>query len=289
MASVDLTIDTAQLNAMSQRLARLYGQFDWIAARAMTNSAKAAKSAISRQILPMIQGGPTGWTKRGLISSFARPDNLRTAVGFQYGAGEMQDYGFTPKGVGVPAGRYMGVNARGGDRRPKATELALRRTGRIPGDAFITPNSKVLRLNSQGNLPGSQYQQLLSRLKSLPEGSSQNAKATTNRREIDYFIARRDGAGISRWQLGGEPAFIAKRAGKGPKGGTGKGSGRPGRPQTSGYKRGFAAAFFITDQPNYEARFPIKSVAMAEYKRVFAGEFDKALNAEIAFRNRRGR
>lgn len=269
MASVDLIIDTKQLDAMSRALANLTGQFDWIAARAMTNSAKAARAAVAQQILPKIKGGPTSWTRRGLIASFAKPTNLRSGVGFQYGAGEMRDYGFTPKGMGVPAGRYMEVNSRGGDRRPKSTELALRRTGRIPGDRFLTPASSGVRLNSQGNLPGGQYQQLLSRLQSLPEGSSQNAKTGAKRRPIDYFIMRRDGAGYSRWQLGAEPVFIAKRVGKGG--------------------RGFVPAFFITDQPNYEARFPIKSVAMAEYNRVFAGEFKKALDAELAFRAKRGR
>jgi hypothetical protein len=44
-----------------------------------------------------------------------------------------------------------------------------------------------------------------------------------------------------------------------------------GRPQTVGYRRGFVPAMSIVqDAPNYERKFPIKSVAMREYHRVFA-------------------
>jgi hypothetical protein len=267
MAVVNLSIDSRQISAMNLALANLSGQFNWIAARAMTNSAKAAKGAVASKILPMIKGGPTSWTKRGLIASFAKPDNLTSQVGFQYGEGRFTDDAFTRKAGGVPAGRYMGVNAKGGDRRPKGTELALRRTGLIGNDQFITPASSGVRLNGQGNLPGGQYQRLLSRLRALPEGSSQNAKPGAKRREIDYFIMRRDGAGYTRWELGAEPAFIAKRVGK----------------------RGFVPAFFITDQPNYERRFPIQSVAMTEYNRVFGKEFDKALKSEMAYQARKNR
>ena len=286
---VDFTIDSSEVSALNRGLALAIGKFDSIAAGAITTSAIEARKAIRRDVESKVKGGATPWTKRGLIVRYATKDNLRAMVGYQYGGGNWEDDEFTPKGGGVPAGRYMGLNARGGDRRPKATELALRRFGAIRNDQFITPNTRnpVVRLNAQGNVPGGQYQQMLSRVGALAAGSSQNAnsgkRSTKSRADLDYFVLRRTGGTPSRWQLGAEPSTIAMRAGPRPKGGTGKGSGNPGRPQTVGYRRGFKPAFNIVDQPNYERRFPIQSVAMREFRRVFPGEFDRRVQS--AWRN----
>lgn len=254
------------------------GQFEWITARAMTTAAKASREAIRREILPKVKGGATAWTRRGLIVSYAKPTDLRAMAGFQYGEGRWTDSPFSRKAGGVPAGRYMGINAAGGDRRPKGFELQLRRAGVIGRGDFAVPRSRWSALNQQGNVTGGRYTQILSRLRATTEGSSQSApvgpgsrgRSGRKRASTDYFMARGDEGGISRWQLGARPAFIAQRAGKGPKGGTGKGSGKRGRPQTVGYRRGFIPAISIVeDAPNYERSFPIKSVAMREYFRVF--------------------
>jgi hypothetical protein len=277
VAGVVFTVDTAELNQLHVGLSRIMGQFEWITARAMTTAAKASRDAIRREILPMVQGGASPWTKRGLIVSFARPDNLRAMAGFQYGEGKWEDSAFTRKAGGVPAGRYMGLNASGGDRRPKSFELRLRQAGQIGRGDFVVPRSRWDALNQQGNVSGGKYQQILSRVRALPtgignapRGAGSRGRSGRARASLDYFVARGDDAGISRWQLGARPTFIAERAGAGPKGGTGKGSGKRGRPQTIGYKRGFAPALSIVeDAPNYERRFPIQSVAMREYQRVF--------------------
>jgi hypothetical protein len=301
MAGITLTVDTSQVSRLSTTVARLMGQYEWIAAKAMTESVKITRVALQREILNKIEGGPTAWTRRGLIVRYASRNNLQAMVGFQYGEGNFNDSEFTRKAGGIPAGRYMGLNARGGDRRPKATELALRRAGLIGGDQFITPPSQSstagggIRLNAQRNLSGGEYQRILSRMRALPggvgnapQGAGSRGRSGKGRREIDYFMLRGLGGTPSRWQLGAEPMAVAKRAGRGPKGGTGRGSGRPGRPQTVGYKRGFVRALFVVDQPNYERRFPIQSIAMREYQRVFPIQFERALAKELEFqRNRR--
>lgn len=279
MANVSLSIDSAEISQLQQSLARFMGQFEWITARAMTTAAIASRNAIRSEILPKVQGGATAWTKRGLIVQYAKPDTLRSQVGFQYGEGRWEDGAFTRKAGGIPAGRYMGINASGGDRRPKGFEVQLRRAGAIGRGDFVVPVSTWRGVNPQGNVPGGTYKQILSRLRAnTTEGSTQNAprgagsrgRSGRKRATIDYFMARGDEAGISRWQINTNPLFIAERAGAGPKGGTGKGSGKPGRPQTVGYKRGFAPAFSVVDDaPNYERKFPIQSVAMREYQRVF--------------------
>lgn len=277
MAGVVFTVDTSELNQLQVSLSRMMGQFEWITARAMTTAAKASRDAIKRQILPMVKGGATSWTKRGLIVSFAKPGDLRAMAGFQYGEGRWSDSAFSRKAGGTPAGRYMGVNARGGDRRPKSFEVRLRQAGQIGQGDFVVPRSRWSAVNSQGNVSRGKYQQILSRVRALPSGignaprgAGSRGRSGKARASLDYFVARGDEAGISRWQLGSQPIFIAERAGRGPKGGTGKGSGKRGRPQTVGYRRGFVPAMsIVNDAPNYERRFPIQSVAMREYRRVF--------------------
>lgn len=257
---------------MAKTLAAFMGQYEWIAARAMTEGVKAAKAGIARDIFPKIKGGPTPWTRRGLIARYARKDDLRAMAGFQYGDGNWNDSAFSRKSGGTPAGRYMGVNASGGDRRPKSTEVRLRRAGVIGSDQYITPNANTVRLNAQGNVSGAEYVRLLTRLRAMQaEGSSQDTprgpgsrgRSAAKRRQSDYFLMRYEGGRPSRWQLGAEPAFIAKRVG-----------------------RGFKPAFWITDQPNYERRFNIQGVAMREFNRVFPKEFEAGVMKELQRRAR---
>lgn len=294
MAGITFTVDTSEISKMSRALAVLMGQHEWITARAMTTASKASKERIRAEVFPMIKGGPTAWTRRGLIARYATKDNLTSMVGFQYGDGNFNDSEFTRKAGGVPSGRYMGINARGGDRRPKSTELAMRRAGLIRGDQFITPPSKPsiaaggIQLNAQGNLPGGEYQRMLSRMRALPggignapQGAGSRGRSGKGRASIDYFMLRGTDNRPSRWQLGADPLAVARRAGPGPKGGTGKGSGNPGRPQTVGYRRGFVRALFVIDQPNYERRFPIQSIAMREYQRVFNQAYEAGVTAEL--------
>lgn len=277
MAGIKLTVDASQVNEMSRALAVMMGQQEWITARAMTESAKITRTALQRKILNsnMIQGGPTAWTRRGLIVRYASRNNLQAMVGFQYGEGSFNDSEFTRKAGGVPAGRYMGINARGGDRRAKGSELQARRAGLIGNDQFLVPNTKGVRLNAQGNLPGPEYQRILSRLKGFSAaGSNQNTttgagsrgRSAAKRKAADYFLMRYDGGRPgNRHTLGASPAFIARRVG-----------------------RGFVPALWITDQPNYERRFPIRVVAEREFARAFPIQFERALAKELEFqRNRR--
>ncbi len=268
MASVTFKVDTTELDRMSVGIARMIGQYEWIAAQAMTNAAKQARTALQREILPRIEGGPTAWTRRGLIVRFASRNNLQTQVGFQYGEGNFTDSEFTRKAQGVAAGRYMGINSRGGDRRPKSSELQLRRAGLIGPDQFLTPNKNGVKLNAQGNLPGPEYQRIISRLKGFAtEGSNQNTatglgsrgRSAAKRKQADYFLMRYDGGRPSGPQaLGASPAFIARRLG-----------------------RGFIPVLWITDQPNYEQRFPIRQVAQREFARAFPIQFEQGLKAEL--------
>lgn len=283
MATLNISIDPkslAQLASLKQTTEKLDKSLRYVAARSMTEGVKAAKEKLSQTILPQIKGGATNWTRRGLIASYAKHTDLTANVGWQYGGGAFSDSKMaTMKGVGIPSGRYMENLARGGDRRPKSSELVLRRAGILQPGQFITPAKARggIRIDSRGNVSGSEYQRVLSRVKAFTaEGSTQNAttgpgsrgRSAAKRRQSDYFIMRYEGGRPSRYQLNASPAFIAKRTGRGG--------------------RGFVPAFFIVDQPNYERKLNIQSIAMREYERVFTTAWRKGLADEIAFMRSRG-
>jgi hypothetical protein len=278
---LNLDVDAAKISKLRHFTQAIGRGLPGITSRAMNAVGVEAKKAVSDTIFPMIKGGPVNWTKRGLIHVYANPNRLDMWVGFNPGA-DANIPGFRSKSGGVPAGRYMGLNARGGDRRPKSFELALRRAGKIGGNDFVIPRSNWKSVNKYGNVPASKYTQILSRVRALPTGIGDAANGAGSRgrsgakqSSLDFFVARGDESGISRWQLGTQAIFIAQRRGRKPKGGTGKGTNKRGRPQTIGYRRGFIAVMTILqDQaPEYErGRFPIVPTIEATVKRRFPPE-----------------
>ncbi|MEB3319003.1 MAG: hypothetical protein VKO39_12810 [Cyanobacteriota bacterium] len=265
MASIEVRADTIQVDRISGILADYMNQRDWITARAMTDGVKAGKVKIQQKIFPMIQGGPNAWTRRGLIATFATRTKLKAQVGFNYGGGEYEETFFSRKKGGVPSGRYMSVNATGGSRLPKSTELQFRKKGLVSAKAFLVPNSNDRFIDKHGNLPGPIWQQIASRLRASDAiGSTQNApygpgsrgRTARKRKAVDYFIktsGRRRGTG--------QPIYVARRAGKGG--------------------RGFEPVLWIKQDVRYRKRFPIQSVVMKEFQRVFVDSFERELAISI--------
>jgi hypothetical protein len=278
MAGINISIDTSDLRKADLWLATITGNLDFVASRAITATAKSIHANLKRR-LPSAITKPTSWTTRGLLVRYATRANPTAAVGFNYGGGSFDEVG-RMSGMGVPSGRYMDVLARGGIRSAKSTELGLRRTGLIRSNQFITPGGYGIgKPNSFGNITGGNYQRLLSRLganrdtgvtSNAPKGPGSRGRTAAKRREVDLFIDRRKGG------------MIAQRYGKGPKGGTGIGSGNPGRPQTVGYRRGIKPAFWITEQPHYQVRFPVRVIAERQFKAEVGGHFRQALEWALA-------
>ncbi len=291
MAGIQISIDTSDLRKADLWLATIRGELDFVSSRAITATAKSIHANLKRR-LPGAVANPTAWTTRGLLVKYASRRDPVAMVGFNYGdkygpQGSFGPSNFQSKKIGVPSGRYMDVLARGGIRSAKSTELALRRTGLIRSNQFITPGGGpgslgygIGKKNSYGNVPGANYQQLLSFFRAnrdegvtsnRPQGGGSRGRSAAKRKEVDLFIDRRKGG------------MIAQRYGKGPKGGTGKGTGNPGRPQTVGYRRGIKPAFWITEQPRYTVQFPIRVIAERQFKAEVGGHFRQAL--EWALKN----
>lgn len=279
MAGIQLSIDASDLRKADLWLASMSGQLDFVTSRALTATVKSIHANLKGR-LPSAVTAPTRWTTRGLLVKYSTRKDLNAAVGFNYGDGSFADMG-RMSSMGVPSGRYMDVLARGGNRQAKSTELALRRTGLMRSDQFITPGGYGIgKPNAAGNVTGGKYMQLLSFFKAnrdigvtsnAPQGGGSRGRTAAKRREVSLFIDRRKGAAVMQ------------RTGRGPKGGTGIGTGKPGRPQTVGYKRSFKAAFWIVNQPRYRVQFPVRQIAERQFRAEIGGHFREAL--EWAQRN----
>lgn len=291
MAGIQISIDTSDLRKADLWLATIRGELDFVSSRALTATAKSIHANLKRR-LPGAVASPTSWTTRGLLVRYSTRANPTAMVGFNYGdkfgpEGSFGPSSFQSSKIGVPSGRYMDVLARGGLRSAKSSELALRRVGLMRSNQFLVPGGGrgssgygIGKKNSYGNVPGGNYQQLLSFFRAnrdigitsnRPQGAGSRGRSAAKRKEVDLFIDRRKGGAIMQ------------RMGKGPKGGTGKGTGKPGRPQTTGYKRGIKAAFWMVDAPRYTVRFPVRQIAEAQFKAEVGGHFRQAL--EWALKN----
>jgi hypothetical protein len=179
----------------------------------------------------------------------------------------------------------MEINASGGGRNPKSFELELRRANVLRRNAFIVPNKNLNEIDQHGNLPGSTYTQIGSRIGALfrpgstqnaPKGAGSRGRTAAKRRVSDYFVmtenrgpsksdlarATKETGGdarLAKFLLGGQrkALFIARRVGLGG--------------------RGFEPVIWFSDSVKYQARFPIQSVALAEFKKVFPIEFEEGV------------
>lgn len=279
---IKISADVNEVVAAADSFGVLPDQMKRIVARAMTMGVKSAREEIKQKIFPLIKGGPTRWTQRGLIASYAKPNDLKAQVGFNYGEGNFYDTEDTPKGGGVPSGRYMGINARGGDRKAKSIERQLQTTGRLGKDMFLAPNSNAKEVDRHGNFPGPLWQKIGSRVGGLwTPGSDQMAltpkgsrgRTAKKRRQDDFFIMRytESGKPAGPRELFATPVFIARRVGA-----------------RRGKTRGYEVMMHIIQYPNYERKFPIKTVAFKEFERVFKIEFENGIQSSLAYRKRHG-
>jgi hypothetical protein len=274
---IEFQIDATDFNKAHIWLATVTNQMDFVTSRALTAAVKKIHKDM-RAMLPTVVDRPTRWTTRGLLVRYSTPSNLSAAVGFNYGLGDFFDYT-----GGVPAGRYMDVLASGGSRRHKSTEQKLIRAGIIPQNKFITPaGNGIGRLNAHGNVTPGNYELLITRMRAAfdagytsnaPKDGGSRGRSAAKKRQVDLLMPPRH-----RWRGDQKRRdVILQRTGRGPKGGTGKGSGQRGRPQTVGYRRGVKPAFWIVDAPQYKVQFPFREIAQRQFNAEIGGHFEESL------------
>jgi hypothetical protein len=277
MPAWNLGVDGAEVTQLAADLAAAMGQREWITAQAMTKAAAKTRRTLSARIYPQVEGGPNTWTRRGLITSIAKPNDLRVMVGWQFGAGRFEDSEKTRGPGGTPAGRYMSTNVRGGTRGQKSTERLLAGRGVVrPGTGALIPNANDA--NPQGNFSGAAWRAVAKGVAAsgakglLPPAQEPGGKRRRRKKQpawkTDYFVMKTQNDQIvNRYSTGGTNAFIAKREGR--------------------KKRGFKVVMWIIDKPSYRRRFNVDKIAMQEFAKGFKKEFEDGVVKEIRRRKRK--
>jgi hypothetical protein len=253
MDGIDFKIKATGIDQMSEFLLAMAGKADRPVAVALTRTGKLAQQAARETAQRHIEGGPTTWTMRGVFLKPATVGKLQVSVGFNDWSGK-----------GVPVAEYLQPIAAGGIRRPKPFEGLLRRAGKLGGSQFAVPSGLAPgKLDSKGNLPGAEYQRILSRLKASREiGSTQNAtgskRSRSKQRALTYFV-------------GGSPSnrgIYARQAGS----------------------RKITPIFhFIDRAPSYRPSFPIARVLQDTFNRNWSEQFEFAIQQEMNYWKRKGR
>jgi len=261
MASITLDIKSELPKAIAWTDA-LTKQLPWAIAKAMTGAAKESQKYL-KEVTPRYVKNPVPFTMNSTFVRYASPRKLEAWVGFK-------DYATK----GTAAAKYLSPMITGGIRRPKSTELQLQRAGILNPGQYITPTGVTpLKLNQYGNLSGSTYTQVLSRLKALGQqgytGNVSGARRSQSKRSSRDYFAGTPG----NTQFG-----IYARLGKKPKG-NGKG-----RPITSNLPRGYHTVFNVTRAPQYKAHsFPVQTILDTTYRTRFGPLLRQALADELAY------
>lgn len=243
--NIDLTIDTSQLDELARFTSAVRGNLDKDIAKAMTLAAYDSRDHL-KTVTPRYVDQPTKWTTNAVFVEKAKPGNLTARFGFK-------DYAVK----GTAAAKYLQPMVAGQPRDLKRSERSLQATGVLRSNEYIVPTDVYpLRLNAYGNLSGSTYTQVLSRLKGLRETGylgnvSPAPRSQRKRRQSDYFVGT----------PGGLPRGIYARVGP--------------RPRNGGLARGFHTVFYITRQPRYKPTFPVQQILAEKFNEKFPSIFER--------------
>lgn len=118
---------------------------------------------------------------------------------------------FTDKGV--PSWKYLWLQANGGPRRDKRSEVALRAGGILPSGSQTAQGASFPK-DAYGDIAGGQYTRMLAEMNSLP-GTPNGRKSAQTQRQKNKPVAERTTQFFLYTPKGAsQPVGIAERRGK---------------------------------------------------------------------------
>lgn len=229
-------------------------------ATALTRTAVEVKAGVQKR-LPTIFDGPTPYTINSLFAKGAEANRLQAEVFFK------DEYGTSR--LGIPATKYLLPEVRGGARRSKGFEKALRKAGVLPFGRFAMPAAGA-PLDAYGNVSQGQLIQILSQLRiTLTAGHTRNLAQGKK-----GIAAQRKAGGryfVKRGRKGGPPGIylrldevVAGKRGKDVQG------------------RNVIPVFIFTRPPSYSPRFPFDAIARELSDQSLPRNIQRALQEQIA-------
>jgi hypothetical protein len=229
---------------------------------ALTRTARLVADKL-RADMPQVFDRPTPYTLNALRVRPATRESLTAYVDFRDSAGK-----------GIAADRYLGPQVFGGGRSRKRSEVALSRSGLLPGK-YTVPGAGA-ELDQYGNVSRGFTVKLLSYLQAFGE---QGYRANAAARTISRVAGVRTSAEGYK-QIGGKVYFVSK----------GQGSQVRGRPQhlpagvwqkSGTHGVDVKPVLLFVDAPHYTPRLDFFGTAEEVFGEHFAPEFSTALDAAL--------
>lgn len=164
---------------------------------------------------------------------------------------------------GTPPVKYLEPEVKGGSRRVKRFERALRAEGIMGPNEWAVP-SRALKLNQYGNVSAGMISSILSQLEASPD----NLQNVTRRSK-------------QRLRKQGKRLYFTPRPGSKLKPGVYVRTGR--RPKSGGDPRDVRPVLlFVSDAPTYRPRYQFFEIVTKVYQRRFASIFHAELARAVA-------
>jgi hypothetical protein len=177
-----MRVEVKGLDLLEKLPARLLREAPYVAALGLTRLASESKRAIDGAMRSGFDR-PTQWTMRAIATERATKASLQSRVGLQDDS----------LGKGGNWTDVLSQQFRGGDRRWKRMEAALRYAGALPSGLAAIP-SRGWRTDPYGNMRAARVTEILSYL-DAQRGGIGNMRAAgraryRRRQSLSYFVAR---------------------------------------------------------------------------------------------------
>ncbi len=245
-------LDTSSFDAALARLVQQ--QLPYAGSVALNKTANAVLDA-ERGTMRGVFDSPTPFTLNSLRVKRATKSDLVAEVRFKDGTSSNRS-----------AEKYVTPEVLGGNRRGKGIELLLRSRGLLDAGSYIVPGSAA-KLDANGNLVRSQYNQILDQLK-IATRTRRSTRQPKVKTPATGGRKRRPALGVRRYFVGS------------PGGGTQPRGIWARYRTTSGY--GLEPILLFVRDPHYTDRFPFNTVGEAIASVSFPREMQAALAQAIA-------
>lgn len=179
-------------------------QIRFASSLAINKTAQQVKKDLQKE-MKRVFDRPTPYTLNGIFIAPSTKEHLQAEVWLK------GDGIYAPSSNGTAQVKYLGPEIFGGARKPRSSELDLRREGHLDDDMFTTPGYEFEhKLDRYGNVPGSVIMRMITNLKIQQEdpGVQQNQTAGSKKRRkgrAEYFVmGKNPSLGVFRRKTGSD-------------------------------------------------------------------------------------
>ena len=173
--SIDVRVDTSELNGLVKQLERLNARgISFATQRATNNVAFKVRDAWKTKAAQVFDR-PTAFTRNAVLVQ--RAGTFRSAGGFTGTGTEVARVFIRDEAAGITPQIYLQQQVVGGERRLKRSERALQAIGVLPSGFFVVPGQGA-KLDNSGNVRAGQITRILSALRaSTDPGQNQTERS----------------------------------------------------------------------------------------------------------------